>query len=318
MPSAWRSVVPYAEDVGEEVRGEDLQYRSGRDHRAFVEDDEVVAEAGGEVEVVQHGEGGDPGAADQVEEFEPGPDVEVVGELVQHEQLGLLGQRAGEQDALAFAAGQGGVVAVREGAYAAAVDRVGHGLVVLGAVPAEQPVVRGAAEGDDLGDGQAGGVAGRPGGRRRCGGPRRAGTVPTRRPRPPAPPRPPGVVNGRRSAAGWTCRCRWGRRARRCRPWRTSRLTSRRIGVWSRVTWRWSTVSFIRCPAVAASELQVQALVAAQQPQEEGGAEQGGEDAQRQFVGADDGAGEQVDEDQVDGAEERGQRAAAGGGRRRR
>lgn len=76
-----------------------------------------------------------------------------------HLQLGALRQGAGEQDALAFAAGQGGEVPVGQGAGAAAVDGVGDGPAVLGAVPAQQAVVRGAAEGDDLGDGQAGRAA---------------------------------------------------------------------------------------------------------------------------------------------------------------
>ena len=44
-----------AEDVGEEVRGEHLQYGAGRRHGS----------------VVQDGEGGDAGGADQVEQFEP-------------------------------------------------------------------------------------------------------------------------------------------------------------------------------------------------------------------------------------------------------
>lgn len=109
-------VAPYAEHVTQEVRGEDLQDGTRRHHLALVQHHEVVAEARGQVEVVQDGEGGDAGAADEVEQFEPGADVEVVGEFVQDEQPRALGEGAGQQDALAFAAGQGGVVPVREGA----------------------------------------------------------------------------------------------------------------------------------------------------------------------------------------------------------
>ena len=49
--------------------------------------------------------------------FEAGADVEVVGGFVEDEQPGLLCEDAGEQDALAFAAGQGcvGAVGVRVG-----------------------------------------------------------------------------------------------------------------------------------------------------------------------------------------------------------
>jgi hypothetical protein len=41
-----------------------------------VQDDQAVAEAGGEVEVevVQDGEGGDAGGTDLVQQFEAGPD----------------------------------------------------------------------------------------------------------------------------------------------------------------------------------------------------------------------------------------------------
>lgn len=71
----------------------------------------------------------------------------------------------------------------------------------------------------------------------------------------------------------------------------------RRIGLRSRVTWSWSTVSFIRCPGRCCG-----AAATGRR-----GAEQSCEDAQRQFVGAVDGSGEQVDDDEVDGTQERGQ-----------
>lgn len=64
-----------AESVGEEVRREHLQDRSRRDHGALVQDDQAVAEAGGEVEVVQDGEGGDADGTDLVQQFEAGPDA---------------------------------------------------------------------------------------------------------------------------------------------------------------------------------------------------------------------------------------------------
>jgi hypothetical protein len=67
--------------------GEGLSGVGGADNA--VEDDQVVAEPGGQVE------------------------------------------RASRQDTLAFAAGEGGVVAVREGAAAAACHRLGHGRVVI-------------------------------------------------------------------------------------------------------------------------------------------------------------------------------------------
>ncbi|GGS62036.1 hypothetical protein GCM10010221_70990 [Streptomyces parvus] len=91
----------------------------GGDRRAVVEDDDQVAEAGGEVQVVKDGQG------------------------------------AGEEDALAFASGEGGVIACGEGADTAAVDGVGDGTPVVGALAAGRPVVGSTADLDDLGHGAA-------------------------------------------------------------------------------------------------------------------------------------------------------------------
>ena len=86
----------------------------GREHllgRAFGQylplgqEDEAVAETGGEVEVVDGGDGGEAAVdelADEGEDLELMEDVEVGGRLVEQQDARLLGDGAGEEDALAF------------------------------------------------------------------------------------------------------------------------------------------------------------------------------------------------------------------------
>lgn len=83
-----------------------------------------------------------------------GADVEVVGGLVQDEEGWLLGEGAGDEDALALAAGEPveGAVGQVDG-----VDRDEGGVDefgVFGGVTGEEAYVRSAAHGDDLADGQ--------------------------------------------------------------------------------------------------------------------------------------------------------------------
>ena len=68
----------------------------------------MVAVRRGEVEVVQRDERRRPAPAarrTEAQRVELGVDVEVVGRLVEQEQLGLLRQGAGQVDPLALAAG---------------------------------------------------------------------------------------------------------------------------------------------------------------------------------------------------------------------
>ena len=98
--------------LADELRGEHGGRWPGRHDPAGGEHDHVVGEGGGQVEVVQRGEGGEPAlgeAADEREGVELGADVEVVGRLVEQQQPRLLGQRPGEVDPLALAAGEGAV-----------------------------------------------------------------------------------------------------------------------------------------------------------------------------------------------------------------
>jgi hypothetical protein len=71
-----------------------------------VEDDEVVAVSGGEVEVVECDDAGDVERTQQFEQVELVADVEVVGWLVEQDLSWLLSQGAGQLGALFLAAGE--------------------------------------------------------------------------------------------------------------------------------------------------------------------------------------------------------------------
>ena len=68
--------------------------------------DHVVAEGRGQVEVVQDRDDRQPQAADPLQEVQLVAEVEVVGGLVQQQDLGLLRQRPRQVDALPLAAGE--------------------------------------------------------------------------------------------------------------------------------------------------------------------------------------------------------------------
>lgn len=98
--------------------GQNLHRRAFRDDAAAGEQDEMIAVLSGEGQVV-HGryDGEAEGATQAVDEFEHrllAADVERRGRLVQQQQRGLLGERAGDADPLAFTPGQRLAAPVRE------------------------------------------------------------------------------------------------------------------------------------------------------------------------------------------------------------
>ena len=133
----------HAVHLADQVRGEDLAGRSAGHDAAGVHHVEAVAEGGGLVEVVQHGQGGDAQLAYQVQDLQLVADVEVGGGLVQQEQAAPLGQGAGEQDALFLPAGQGGEDPFCGAGQADALQRpraqllVGRGVGLYGVRPME-------------------------------------------------------------------------------------------------------------------------------------------------------------------------------------
>ena len=82
----------------------------GAHHRAAAQQDQVVGDGGGLVEVVQHDADGDAvlvgEVADQVEDLDLVAQVEVGGRLVEQQDAGLLREAGGQPDALQLAAGQ--------------------------------------------------------------------------------------------------------------------------------------------------------------------------------------------------------------------
>ena len=110
---------------------------SGADHVPRVEEDEVVAVTGGQVEVVQHDHRAGFQVLDESEDVVLVADVQVVGGFIEEQVVGFLGEGPGDQDTLFLAAGQAGEAAGSEVDGADAVQRLPGDLVVLGAHPGE-------------------------------------------------------------------------------------------------------------------------------------------------------------------------------------
>jgi hypothetical protein len=127
-PLGWARSAAHSQSIvsaafGRQAGGQDVAGRTGGDHAAVVQ--EPVAHGGGCGEVVQGDQGRAVPAAQQGEEFDLVTYVEVVGRLVQDQDVRPLGERAGEQNALPLSAGQ-----FREAASV-------RGRVVRGSVVAE-------------------------------------------------------------------------------------------------------------------------------------------------------------------------------------
>ncbi len=147
--------------VGQPLR---CQYVCGvavRDDPPRVQQQDPVGDGGRLVEVVQDGSDGDPVVVRQVphevEEFDLVAQVEVVRRLVEQEHARLLGEAAGEPDALELAAGQ------VFGAPFGEVRDAGHGEGTVDRGPAARvgpapaAPVRVATEFDDVPHGQSAG-----------------------------------------------------------------------------------------------------------------------------------------------------------------
>lgn len=148
--------VPYgvgadAEHVGEQLGPEYVERRTRRDDPAVRDHVQEVAVGGGEIQVVERRQHGEAARPDQGEDVQLVGDVEVVGGLVEDEDLGSLGESAGDEDALFLAAGQGQEPAVGEMGDARAVHGSGADRPVVGGRPVP---VRVPSHADDFGDGE--------------------------------------------------------------------------------------------------------------------------------------------------------------------
>lgn len=148
------AVRPYAEDAGQQLGGQDGVRGPGGDDPAAVDDMDQVAVQGGQIQVVQGGEHGQAAVADQGEDFQLVGDVEVVGGLVEHEDPGLLGEGAGDQDALPLAAGEAEEAAFGQVSRADPRQRLVAEAAVLVGCPGHRSLVRQTSHGHDLGDGE--------------------------------------------------------------------------------------------------------------------------------------------------------------------
>ena len=122
--------------VADRLGGDDLGGRSAGDDPAVGHQVGLVAEQGGQTEVVQGGEHGNTEAGDQLEYLQLVADVQMVRGLVEDEMIGSLGDGAGDQRPLFFPAGEGVVAAVGEIRASDPFEGVGDRCLDLGCYPA--------------------------------------------------------------------------------------------------------------------------------------------------------------------------------------
>ena len=126
--------------------GQRVAGRPGGDDAALGQHDERTAEAGGEVQIVRGDD--DRQAALAIQPCEQRGDVELVAEierrrrLVEQQDLGLLGERAGDDDALLLAARERGEAAALEGERAGGRERLARDGHVARALEFERAEVR--------------------------------------------------------------------------------------------------------------------------------------------------------------------------------
>ncbi len=145
---------PHPEHLRQQLGGQHLPRLPGGDQRAPVQHVQPVAHRGRRVQVVQRDQRGAALLPQQRQQLHLVPDVQVVGRLVQHQDVRLLRQRPRQQNPLPLPAGELGEPPVRRVRHADPGQRLGHQPVVLGVVLGERPLVRGPAHRDHLAHGQ--------------------------------------------------------------------------------------------------------------------------------------------------------------------
>ena len=98
----------YAKDIAQQFDGQHFARGAAGDDLAVVDHVQPVAKRGGQVEVMNAGQGADLQALDQLQQLQLIARVEVIGRLVEDQQFGLLGQGPGEDHTLFFTPREGG------------------------------------------------------------------------------------------------------------------------------------------------------------------------------------------------------------------
>ncbi|MNH11813.1 hypothetical protein D3C79_713370 [compost metagenome] len=148
----------YAEHVVQQVGGEYLARCAAGDDAAVVEDVQTITERCGQVQVMDAGQGADPQTAHLLQQLQLIAGIEMVGRLVEDQQLRLLDQCPGEDHSLLFAARQADKAVIIEALQADRVQRRFDQLAIVVVVAIEQTLVRSTAHGDHFLDVQAEGI----------------------------------------------------------------------------------------------------------------------------------------------------------------
>ena len=147
-----------AEHLAQQGGGQHFLWRAAGDDASVVDHVQPIAERRGQVEVVDARQGADLQALDQLQQLELIAWIEVVGRFVEDQQLRLLSQGAGENDALFFAARQRGEGVIFEAFEAHRSQCLFGDSAIFQRVAIEQAFVRCSAHGDHFLDGQAEGI----------------------------------------------------------------------------------------------------------------------------------------------------------------
>ena len=144
----------HAENFGKQRFAQNLGRGAGGEKATAAEHTDPVA-GRGLVQIVQRDDAGYRQAPDQVHERKLMADVEVVGRFVQKEEIGGLGKRAGDVDALSFSAGEGVPETIGERGHLHCAKGARHRSIVGPTPPAQRREVGRAPKSDSFADGQA-------------------------------------------------------------------------------------------------------------------------------------------------------------------
>ena len=94
--------------------GQDFGWRAKPHGAAPVQEQDVIADVCGQVQIMERGHNRQRQVPDQVENLKLVANIEVIGRLIEDQKRGFLRQRAGDHDPLPFPPRQGAKVAMAE------------------------------------------------------------------------------------------------------------------------------------------------------------------------------------------------------------